>query len=61
MVGGAASAGAPAGFDAGGISFAGTAKVTGTDAGSYPMGLDAGDFSYAGRNFSNVSFEVEDG
>ncbi|WP_417296645.1 MBG domain-containing protein, partial [Ellagibacter isourolithinifaciens] len=47
--------------DAGDISFAGTAKVTGTDAGSYPMGLDAGDFSYAGRNFSNVSFEVEDG
>ena len=61
VVGGAASAGAPAGFDAGDISFAGTARVTGTDAGSYPMGLDAGDFSYAGRNFSNVSFEVEDG
>ena len=61
VVGGAASAGAPAGFDAGDISFAGTAKVTGADAGSYPMGLDAGDFSYAGRNFSNVSFEVEDG
>lgn len=61
VVGGAASAGAPAGFDAGDISFAGTAKVTGTDAGSYPMGLDAGDFGYAGRNFSNVSFEVEDG
>lgn len=61
VVGGAASAGAPAGFDAGDISFAGTAKVTGTDAGSYPMGLDAGDFSYAGKNFSNVSFEVEDG
>lgn len=61
VVGGAASAGAPAGFDAGDISFAGTAKVAGTDAGSYPMGLDAGDFSYAGRNFSNVSFEVEDG
>lgn len=61
VVGGAASAGAPAGFDAGDISFAGAAKVTGTDAGSYPMGLDAGDFSYAGRNFSNVSFEVEDG
>lgn len=37
VVGGAASAGAPAGFDAGDISFAGTAKVTGTDAGSYPM------------------------
>ena len=61
VVGGAASAGAPAGFDAGNISFAGTAKVTGTDAGSYPMGLDAGDFGYAGKNFSNVSFEVEDG
>lgn len=61
VVGGAASAGAPAGFDAGDISFAGTAKVTGTDAGSYPMGLDAGDFGYVGRNFSNVSFEVEDG
>lgn len=61
VVGGAASAGAPAGFDAGDISLAGTAKVTGTDAGSYPMGLDAGDFSYAGKNFSNVSFEVEDG
>lgn len=61
VVGGAASAGAPAGFDAGDISFAGTAKVTGTDAGSYPMGLDAGDFRYAGKNFSNVSFEVEDG
>ncbi len=61
VVGGAASAGAPAGFDAGDISFAGTAKVTGTDAGSYPMGLDAGDFSYNSKNFSNVSFEVEDG
>lgn len=61
VVGGAASAGAPAGFDAGDISFAGAAKVTGTDAGSYPMGLDAGDFGYAGKNFSNVSFEVEDG
>lgn len=61
VVGGAASAGAPAGFDAGDISFAGTAKVTGTDAGGYPMGLDAGDFGYNGRNFSNVSFEVEDG
>lgn len=61
VVGGAASAGAPAGFDAGDISFAGAAKVTGTDAGSYPMGLDAGDFSYNGKNFSNVSFEVEDG
>ena len=61
VVGGVASADAPAGFDAGDISFAGTAKVTGTDAGSYPMGLKAGDFSYAGKNFSNVSFEVEDG
>ncbi|WP_417300236.1 InlB B-repeat-containing protein, partial [Ellagibacter isourolithinifaciens] len=61
VVGGAASAGAPAGFDAGDISFAGTAKVTGTDAGGYPMGLDAGDFDYNGKNFSNVSFEVEDG
>lgn len=61
VVGGAASADAPAGFDAGDISFAGTAKATGTDADSYPMGLKAGDFSYAGKNFSNVSFEVEDG
>ena len=61
VVDGAASADAPAGFDAGGISFAGTAKVMGTDAGSYHMGLDAGDFSYNGKNFSNVSFEVEDG
>ena len=61
VVGGAASADAPAGFDAGDISFAGTAKATGADAGSYPMGLKAGDFSYAGKNFSNVSFEVEDG
>lgn len=61
VVDGAASADAPAGFDAGGISFAGTAKVTGIDAGSYHMGLDAGDFCYVGRNFTNVSFEVEDG
>ena len=61
VVGGAASADAPAGFDAGDISFAGTAKATGTDAGGYPMGLKAGDFGYAGKNFSNVSFEVEDG
>ena len=61
VVGGAASADAPAGFDAGDISFAGAAKATGTDAGSYPMGLKAGDFSYGGKNFSNVSFEVEDG
>ena len=61
VVGGAASAGAPAGFDAGDISFAGTAKVTGTAAGSYPMGLDADGVRYAGRNFSNVGFEVEDG
>ena len=61
VVGGAASADAPAGFDAGDISFAGTAKITGIDAGSYPMGLKAGDFRYDGKNFSNVSFEVEDG
>ncbi len=61
VIGGAASADAPAGFDAGDISFAGAAKATGTDAGSYPMGLKAGDFGYAGKNFSNVSFEVEDG
>ena len=61
VIGGAASADAPAGFDAGDISFAGTAKATGTDAGGYPMGLKAGDFGYAGKNFSNVSFEVEDG
>ena len=61
VVGGAASADAPAGFDAGDISFAGAAKAAGTDAGSYPMGLKAGDFGYAGKNFSNVSFEVEDG
>ena len=61
VVSGAASADAPAGFDAGDISFAGAAKATGTDAGSYPMGLKAGDFGYAGKNFSNVSFEVEDG
>ena len=61
VVGGAASIDAPAGFDAGDISFAGAAKAAGTDAGSYPMGLKAGDFSYGGKNFSNVSFEVEDG
>ena len=61
VVGGATSADAPAGFNAGDILFAGTAKVTGIDAGGYPMGLKAGDFSYAGKNFSNVSFEVEDG
>ena len=61
VIGGAASTDAPAGFDAGDISFAGAAKATGTDAGSYPMGLKAGDFSYVGKNFSNVSFEVEDG
>ncbi|WP_297148300.1 InlB B-repeat-containing protein [uncultured Ellagibacter sp.] len=61
VVGGAASTDAPAGFDAGDISFAGAAKAAGTDAGSYPMGLKAGDFSYGGKNFSNVSFEVEDG
>ena len=61
VIGGAASTDAPAGFDAGDISFAGAAKATGTDAGSYPMGLKAGDFGYGGKNFSNVSFEVEDG
>ena len=61
VIGGAASTDVPAGFDAGDIAFAGAAKATGTDAGSYPMGLKAGDFGYAGKNFSNVSFEVEDG
>lgn len=61
VIGGAESADAPAGFDAGDIAFSGAAKVAGTDAGSYPMGLKAGDFSYAGKNFSNVSFEMEDG
>ena len=61
VVGGAASADAPAGFNAGGIEFSGTAKVTGTDAGAYSMGLDAADFRYVDSNFSNVSFEVEDG
>ena len=61
VIGGAESADAPAGFDAGDIAFSGAAKVAGADAGSYPMGLEADDFSYAGKNFSNVSFEVEDG
>ena len=61
VIGGAASADAPAGFDAGDIAFSGAAKVAGTDAGGYPMGLKAGDFGYNGKNFSNVSFEVEDG
>ena len=61
VIGGAESVDAPAGFDAGDIAFSGTAKVAGIDAGSYPMGLKAGDFGYAGKNFSNVSFEVEDG
>ena len=61
VIGGAESTDAPAGFDAGDIAFSGAAKATGTDAGSYPMGLKAGDFGYAGKNFSNVSFEVEDG
>ena len=49
------SADAPAGFDAGDIAFAGTAKVTGIDASSYPMGLKAGDFEPRRQeNFSNV-------
>lgn len=42
------------------ITFKGDAKSTGTDASTYVMGLKSEQFS-AGKNFSNVTFEIEDG
>ena len=35
--------------------------VKGKDAGEYPVGIEAGDFENTNKNFSNVTFVVEDG
>ena len=35
--------------------------ANGTDAGEYPVGIAAGDFENTNKNFSNVTFVVEDG
>ena len=35
--------------------------ANGTDAGEYPVGIEAGDFENTNKNFSNVTFVVEDG
>ena len=41
------------------ISFTGTAKAAGTDAGSYLMHLDASQFQNTNKNFKSVTFIVE--
>ena len=43
------------------FEFNGTAKVSGTNAGTYDMEVKASDFTNISKNFANVTFEVEDG
>ena len=43
------------------FTFSGTATAARTDAGTTQMGLSAEQFKNANKNFSNVTFEVEDG
>ena len=43
------------------FTFSGTATAVRTDAGTTSMGLSAEQFENANKNFSNVTFEVEDG
>lgn len=43
------------------FAVAGTAKVSGTDAGTYAMGLAADKFTNTNSNFTNVTFDVTDG
>ena len=43
------------------FEFSGEAKATGTNAGTYPMNLEAKQFSNTSKNFSKVTFVVEDG
>ena len=50
--------GAEAGTD---FTFSGNATATRTDAGTTNMGLAADQFNNINKNFSNVTFEVEDG
>lgn len=42
------------------FTFGGTASVEGTDAGTYDMEVKAADFKNISKNFTNVTFEVED-
>ena len=43
------------------FAFNGTDSVSGTDAGTYNMGLTPVNFENISKNFTNVTFEVEDG
>ena len=43
------------------FEFNGTAKVSGTNVGEYDMEVKASDFANISKNFTNVTFEVEDG
>ena len=43
------------------FTVAGTAKASGTDAGTYAMGLAADKFTNTNSNFTNVTFDVTDG
>ena len=43
------------------FKFTGTAKVAGTEAGTYTMGLTAANFENVSKNYTNVRFEVTDG
>ena len=47
-------------YTANDFEFTGTAKVSGTDAGEYNMNVNASDFKNISKNFTNVTFEVED-
>lgn len=42
------------------FTFGGTASVEGTNAGTYDMEVKAADFKNISKNFTNVTFEVED-
>ena len=48
-------------YTANDFAFTGEAKATGTNAGTYPMNLEAGKFSNTSKNFSKVTFVIEDG
>ena len=43
------------------FTFNGTAEAKGTNAGSYDMEVNPGDFTNVSKNFTNVTFVVEDG
>ena len=47
-------------YTANDFTFSGKAEAKGTDAGEYNMNVNASDFKNISKNFTNVTFEVED-